>query len=198
MGKLRADLDASRPVLYGGYGTGGHAFVCDGYTDNDYFHFNWGWDGYADGYFYLDDLTPGSGDFNSGQMAVFGIEPAEGERGGAFVQVLTQAYYAGVYDSYASYYSGLTLAAGGDETYRYYAYLYAYYAYQAAYQCYMLAPYGSETEMSAYYLFLHAYYRYMYATYDYLYGGYGYYVLLYDLYGDLYRASVSLLGAEGR
>jgi len=37
---LKADLVASRPVFYRGDGTGGHAFVCDGYNDH-FFHFNW-------------------------------------------------------------------------------------------------------------------------------------------------------------
>ena len=29
-------------------GAGGHAFVCDGYDENDYFHYNWGWSGRDD------------------------------------------------------------------------------------------------------------------------------------------------------
>ena len=49
---LKADLDLERPILYcGGSGTGFHALVCDGYTTNDYFHFNYGWGGEADGYY---------------------------------------------------------------------------------------------------------------------------------------------------
>ena len=41
-------LDESLPLYYSGSddsGAGGHAFVCDGYDENDYFHFNWGWSG---------------------------------------------------------------------------------------------------------------------------------------------------------
>jgi hypothetical protein len=196
MSKLRDDLDESRPVFYGGYGTGGHAFVCDGYlSSGDYFHFNWGWDGYADGYFLLNDLTPGGGDFNDGQAAVFGIEP-EDDDGGILLDVLTQNYYAGNYDAYASYYGGLALA--GYSAYRYYAYLYAYYVYLYGYQAYALSPSGSYTQTAAYSAFLYAYYRYLYAVYDYVYGGYGYYVLVYDLYGDLYRANVNLYATQGR
>jgi hypothetical protein len=53
IGKIKTDLDAGRPIFYGGSGpNGGHAFVLDGYTDADYFHFNWGWDGYFDGFFF--------------------------------------------------------------------------------------------------------------------------------------------------
>lgn len=59
------ELEAERPVLYGGgaFEEGAHEFVCDGYDGNGYYHFNWGWGGYCDGYFLLTALTPyGSGD----------------------------------------------------------------------------------------------------------------------------------------
>lgn len=64
-----SELEAKRPVLYGGQANlGGHAFVCDGYQ-NGYFHFNWGWSGYQDGYFRLNALNPdagGTGSFEGG------------------------------------------------------------------------------------------------------------------------------------
>jgi len=72
---LRTEIDNKRPILYSGHGTGGHAFVCDGYSGSDYFHFNWGWGGSEDNYFYLNDLTPGSYDFTDSQGAVIGIRP---------------------------------------------------------------------------------------------------------------------------
>ncbi len=80
---LRADLDAGRPLVYAGFGSGGgHAFVCDGYNDNDFFHFNWGWGGVYDGFFHIDALDPsgtgtggGSGGYNSGHQAIFGMVP---------------------------------------------------------------------------------------------------------------------------
>lgn len=47
------------PVIYDGQaGIGGHSFVCDGYSSDGYFHFNWGWGGLSDGYFLLDALDP--------------------------------------------------------------------------------------------------------------------------------------------
>lgn len=87
---LRAELDASRPILYAGMGNGGgHCFVADGYNDNNFFHFNWGWAGQADGYFQVGALNPGStgtgggsGGYNSGQQALVGITPATGGGGG--------------------------------------------------------------------------------------------------------------------
>ena len=49
------DLNLRRPVYYAGVAeVGGHAFVCDGYDGNGLFHFNFGWDGVADGYYTLD------------------------------------------------------------------------------------------------------------------------------------------------
>ncbi|MBQ2728279.1 MAG: C10 family peptidase [Alistipes sp.] len=76
---LKAEIDANRPVLYGGAnsdGTGGHAFVMDGYQDGDKFHFNWGWTGAANGWFSVKVMTPVSGmNFNSYQEALVGLEP---------------------------------------------------------------------------------------------------------------------------
>jgi hypothetical protein len=87
---LKTELEASRPILYAGFGSGGgHAFVCDGYDNNDMFHFNWGWGGNSDGYFQINALNPaalgaggGSGGFNSGHQAVIGIEPGSNGGGG--------------------------------------------------------------------------------------------------------------------
>lgn len=73
---LRSDLDNLHPVIYSGSGSnGGHAFIIDGYDGTDYFHIDWGWDGYANGYYYLDALNPAGNDFNNWQDAVFNIYP---------------------------------------------------------------------------------------------------------------------------
>ena len=83
---LKSELDAGRPMYYEGAGNGpnptGHAFVCDGYDNNNEFHFNWGWSGSYDGYFQVNTLNPtntgtggGSGQFNSNQKIVKGIQP---------------------------------------------------------------------------------------------------------------------------
>ena len=74
---LREQLDAGQPLVYRGQGSGGHAFVCDGYQGSDYFHFNWGWSGSYNGYFYLDDLTPGGYEFTIDQGGLFDILPNE-------------------------------------------------------------------------------------------------------------------------
>ena len=56
---IDGDLDASRPILYDGYGpSGGHAFVLDGRDTLGLYHFNWGWEGQYDGFYTLDSLSP--------------------------------------------------------------------------------------------------------------------------------------------
>lgn len=52
------ELQERRPVPYAGNPGQGdsHALVCDGYTGNDYFHFNYGWGGYYDGWYKLSVL----------------------------------------------------------------------------------------------------------------------------------------------
>ncbi len=73
---LKSELDNARPVYYHGFGEGGgHAFVCDGYQGTDYFHFNWGWSGSNDGYFYTGNLNPGYV-FNWDQGAMFNVYPS--------------------------------------------------------------------------------------------------------------------------
>ena len=83
---LKYDLDLSRPIWYRGKGSGGgHAFVFDGYSSGNYFHVNWGWGGYCDEYYVINNLNPGPGGIGSGsngiyndnQAAIFGIRPSE-------------------------------------------------------------------------------------------------------------------------
>lgn len=68
------------PVLYSGSGpNGGHAFVCDGYSENGYFHINWGWQGYYDGYFLLSALTPSANsNYSFSTSAIIGLKPNDG------------------------------------------------------------------------------------------------------------------------
>ena len=80
---LKNELDNSRPMVYGGFSnSGGHAFVCDGYDYRDYFHFNWGWGGYYNDYFYINSLNPGTHTYSRNQQAIIGIEPNESGGGG--------------------------------------------------------------------------------------------------------------------
>ena len=74
---LHNDLDNGRPIYYAGSGNGErHGFVCDGYNYIGLYHFNWGWNGFCDGWFYLYDLTPGTHSFTNSQCAIFNIHPS--------------------------------------------------------------------------------------------------------------------------
>lgn len=78
------ELAEERPVYYCGQSSGGgHAFICDGYEGEDYFHINWGWGGASDSYFKLSVLNPyeqgiGGSSSNDGydyqQGAIVGIQ----------------------------------------------------------------------------------------------------------------------------
>ncbi|MDO4801472.1 MAG: C10 family peptidase [Prevotellaceae bacterium] len=74
---LRAELDAARPVFYSGrdINSGGHAFVCDGYTKSGYFHFNWGWNGTYNSFFKIGALNVSEYQFNLSNEITIGIEP---------------------------------------------------------------------------------------------------------------------------
>lgn len=74
---IENELQSRRPLLYRGTGSGGHAFVLDGMQMSNHFHFNWGWGGAYDGYFYVTNLRPGGADFTQDQAAIFALEPAE-------------------------------------------------------------------------------------------------------------------------
>jgi hypothetical protein len=72
---LKSELNARRPILYSGSGEGGgHSFVCDGYDENDNFHFNWGWSGVADGYYAIGALSPGTGGIGSGSLGDYSMQ----------------------------------------------------------------------------------------------------------------------------
>lgn len=75
------------PVIYSGHSLGNlaHAFVCDGYDGQGYFHINWGWSGLCDGYYSLDAMIPtaqgtgGSnyGGYNFSQGMIVNITPSD-------------------------------------------------------------------------------------------------------------------------
>ena len=74
--RIKAEIDNSRPIYYDGSsdGSGGHAWVCDGYDDDNKVHINWGWGSSYDGYFLLSDMTPGSYDFTDRNSMIIGIQ----------------------------------------------------------------------------------------------------------------------------
>jgi hypothetical protein len=116
---LKSSLDSLRPVYYSGQGSaGGHAFVCDGYDDNDLLHFNWGWGGNGDGYFALGNLNPISYSFNNNNYAIFDIIP---EYDPCVVTASAYPSTAGTIEGIGEYHIGVqcTLTAVPAENYEF-------------------------------------------------------------------------------
>lgn len=88
---IKGELDKLHPIMYGGSSenSGGLEFVCDGYDDAGYFHFNWGWAGDCDGYYLLSNLAPnaatggGTYNFSEDQEVIIGIVPVRGDTTGS-------------------------------------------------------------------------------------------------------------------
>ena len=74
---LKGNLNQHYPILYSGYTDegGGHGFICDGYDEDNLFHFNWGWGGSGNGFFNINNLNSSNGTFNSGHRIVCNIHP---------------------------------------------------------------------------------------------------------------------------
>lgn len=95
-----SELSNSRPLVYSGSKSGttpGHAFVCDGYDGEGYFHINWGWTN-TQGYYLLtaiDSVGTSLLTYNLGQQAVFFAEPRKGlpsfEEGLSFADPIARA-----------------------------------------------------------------------------------------------------------
>jgi len=77
------ELSAGRPVLYSGDTFGndkeGHAFILDGYkadgNEKPFFHVNWGWGGYGDGYFKMTELK----EYNKNNQMILYAQPENDE-----------------------------------------------------------------------------------------------------------------------
>lgn len=92
--KLETELDNNGPIIYGGVdsnGSGGHQFLFDGYTDDHYFHVNWGWSGDSDCYVTVTSLIPDGESINykNSQDAILNCRPDRSA-------VYTSEYVAGM------------------------------------------------------------------------------------------------------
>lgn len=98
---LKGELDEGAPFMYGGSGNyGGHVWVCDGYRDDDFFHFNWGWSGQQNGFYALTNCS--SYGFNSNHAIIIGIRGPElpaavGEHSRKTVKTFPNPTHDGVY-----------------------------------------------------------------------------------------------------
>ena len=73
--KVKESIDMGWPLYYSGYeqteqGLAGHAFVLDGYDDNDMYHFNYGWSGTGNGFYTFE-----GNEFNIQDGAIFNFVP---------------------------------------------------------------------------------------------------------------------------
>lgn len=78
---MKNEVDNGRPMYYSAYsytknGTrGGHAFVCDGYDENDFFHFNWGWQGFDNGFYSINAMNLTHHAYNYNHRTTTNLEP---------------------------------------------------------------------------------------------------------------------------
>ena len=70
------ELAHSRPIIYSGDSEtgGGHAFICDGYDGNGFYHFNFGWGGSSNGLYKL----YAADDYIKSHDAIIGLQPNTG------------------------------------------------------------------------------------------------------------------------
>ena len=82
---LKNDLDKGLPMYYSANRQGingdmhaGHAFICDGYDNQDRFHFNFGWGGQSNGFYFLNAIGNASNPAQAyilNNAVIIGIEP---------------------------------------------------------------------------------------------------------------------------
>jgi hypothetical protein len=80
---IKSELNSYRPVWYSSTGTASgnpsaHVYICDGYKNSNYFHFNWGWGldpNDTEWYFLIKSLTPGKSIFNENHRMIIKLFP---------------------------------------------------------------------------------------------------------------------------
>lgn len=90
---LKENLCNVGPALYAGYSSsnGGHAFVLDGYDENNLLHINWGWGGSGNGNY----AFPSIGQYTRGQNAIFNMCKNHGGKVGDNVALMQNNQSAG-------------------------------------------------------------------------------------------------------
>jgi hypothetical protein len=74
--QLRSNIDEGMPLYYASSGPdGGHAYVLDGYDDNNMFHLNWGWAGFDNGWYAIDGFYLTFYSFPWYHSAIFNLHP---------------------------------------------------------------------------------------------------------------------------
>lgn len=76
---LKDELNAHHPIYYAGCTSdfaSCHAYVVDGYDDADRFHVNFGWGGFSNGFYALDNFVSGGSHFDYESEAILNIFPS--------------------------------------------------------------------------------------------------------------------------
>jgi hypothetical protein len=102
--KFKCEFDAGRPIIMDGCSPGGcHAFLLDGYDKGPKtkFHFNWGWGGSDDGYYYLDEqpFQGGNAYVNIKPMTNYPVQCAQYKRQTAALGYITNGSTNQPYES---------------------------------------------------------------------------------------------------
>lgn len=77
------EFDNGRPVYYLAVSPtkevirGGHGFICDGYDENDFMHFNWGWQGFDNGFYSINAMNLTHHQYNYSHFVYANIRPDE-------------------------------------------------------------------------------------------------------------------------
>ena len=129
---LKQELINKRPVVYAGSSPDGkvaHAFNIDGFRGQDFFHFNWGWNGGGDGWYNLTTMGGGSANFSANQGAIFGMQPTnkplhdrpctlEVLPGDGFVQLFWEAPVMADFSHFVVYRDGQQVGIVADTEFR--------------------------------------------------------------------------------
>lgn len=98
---IKESLNAGCPIPYSSVTKSGgrHIFILDGYTDKDYFHFNWGWGGQGNGWFKLDEMKPDSySDYSKSHRAYFMLKPDKKDNESIIVPITDENRRDEIYD----------------------------------------------------------------------------------------------------
>ena len=117
---MKNEIDNDRPMYYSAYSytkdgnRGGHAFLCDGYDENDFFHFNWGWQGFDNGFYSVNAMNLTYHEYNYSHYTSTNLEPnAEYDNQPmpvSDVEISLYAFGGGVFGSFTA----PTQTIGGD------------------------------------------------------------------------------------
>ena len=99
--KLKSNLSQRYPIYYRGENNNpndkkAHAWVIDGYNNDNYFHCNFGWGGSNDGWYLLSAITPGSNNFNYIQLAILYFYPTSYTN----TEFINTTIYSGTYSGH--------------------------------------------------------------------------------------------------